>query len=377
MSDLSIPDGIKRPTIGVDLRALVGPPSGIGYFTISMLQELQKIGSSNFVGMAHRAVSSEATEELSLPIQIQRARLGVWWLQVTLPKRLSQGDIDLLWSPLSTMPRKCPVPGVVTIHDLTVVLHPETHRLKVRWSVVPFLSTTVEMARRIAVDSIATADDLVEQYPGCADRIEVVYPGVDREFSPATDQEIQATRESLDCPDGYVLYAGTIEPRKNIDALITAWQKYREAGRRIPLVLCGPYGWHSNTLMKRIEQFRDQDLIYLGRLDRHRLVSLMQAASVFVYPSLYEGFGLPPAEAMASGVPTITSDRSSLPEIVGDAGILVDPEDTDRIATAIKRILTEPSLADDLRSAGQERVKRFSWASAARSMDQLFMESLS
>ena len=260
-------NGGHHSVIGVDLRALVGPPSGIGYFTLSMLRALGRTSSFRFVGMAHRDVSPEAQESLEVELESHGGPFGVWWQQIQLPRRLAGGDVDLLWSPITVLPSRLSIPGVVTIHDLTVLSHPRTHRLKVRWSIVPFLARTIRQARGIAVDSRATADDLLARYPNCSDRVHVVYPGIEPEFAPGTPSEIETTRQRLGCPDGYVLYAGTLEPRKNIDTLISAWKETRPSGRSLPLLLVGPYGWHSQGLIRRIKSLEGQgfDLPRSGR----------------------------------------------------------------------------------------------------------------
>jgi len=265
----------------------------------------------------------------------------------------------------------------VTVHDLTTLLHPQTHRLKVRLSVLPFLANTLGKARRIAADSLATADDLRQHYPECGERIEVVYPGVDPEFKPGIPHEIEAMREEVGCPDGFILYSGTLEPRKNLSTLLTAWEELRKTRPATPpLILTGPYGWRSLDLLRRIEALSFQGLHYLGRVPRDRLVRLMQAALVFVYPSLYEGFGLPPAEAMACGIPTIASNRSSLPEVVGDAGLLFDPESPEELARSIRRLLEEKSLSTELGNRGWRRAQGFRWQRSAELMEQLFFEAI-
>jgi len=368
----------SRPRIAVDLRALVGVPSGIGFYTHSMLGCLAQRGSASYVGMAHRPiVDDRRLVELGISMEAHGGPLGVWWQQLILPGRLKRGNIDLLWSPITTLPVRLSVPGVVTVHDLTTLLHPHTHRLKVRLSVLPFLRNTLGKARWIAADSKATADDLRLHYPDCASRVEVIYPGVDAEFKPGIPQDIAATRDELSCPDGYILYSGTLEPRKNLGTLLNAWETLRQTRPGTPpLVLTGPYGWRSLDLLSRIEGLSSQGLHYLGRVPRARLVRLMQAASVFVYPSLYEGFGLPPAEAMSCGIPTIASNRSSLPEVVGDAGLLFEPESAEELARAIQRLLDETSLAAELGNRGWRRAQQFRWEHSAQLMEQLFRAAL-
>lgn len=368
----------SRPRIAVDLRALVGVPSGIGFYTQSMLRCLAHRETATYVGMAHRPiVDDRLLVESGISMEAHGGPLGVWWQQLIVPGRLRRGDIDLFWSPITTLPMRLQIPGVVTVHDLTTLLHPQTHRLKVRLSVLPFLADTLGKAKSIAADSRATADDLRQHYPRCGPKIEVVYPGIDAEFKPGVPQDIAATREELVCPDGYILYSGTLEPRKNLGTLLNAWETLRKTRPGTPpLVLTGPYGWRSRNLLSRIEGLSSQGLHYLGRVPRPRLVRLMQAASIFVYPSLYEGFGLPPAEAMACGIPTITSNRSSLPEVVGDAGLLFEPESAEELANSIRRLLDEASLATELGNRGWRRAQRFRWEHSAELMERLFLQAL-
>ncbi len=361
------------PTIAVDLRALVPQPTGIGIYTRSMLFLLGRRGKGHYIGMAHKAPHYETKlREVGLDLETQRAPLGVLWQQLQLPRRLARGDIDLLWSPINTLPLHCPVPGVVTVHDLTVRLFPHTHSLKVRLSTAPFLRPTLRRAAAIVADSEATAADLRRFYPFCADRLHVIYPGVDPNFRPASRGEIRAIRQELGCPQGYLLYAGTLEPRKNVGRVLDAWEELRKSRPALPLLLTGSPGWRNSDLRRRIASLEPFGLRYLGRVERQQLVRIFQGALAFIYPSLYEGFGLPPAEAMACGIPVITSNVSSLPEVVGDAGIQVAPDDVEGMALGLARILGERGLAEDLRERGLERVQRFSWLTAAQQLEKVF-----
>jgi glycosyltransferase involved in cell wall biosynthesis len=362
------------PTIAVDLRALVREPTGVGVYTLALLRELGGRGTARYLGLAHRPAA--AVEGLpGVTAEHQPAPLGVLWQQLLLPGRLARGDIDLFWSPLMILPLRLPVPAVVTVHDLTTVLYPETHRLKVRLSQLPFLRHTVADARLVVTDSQATADDLAFHFPEARGRLRVVPLGVDPEFVPATAEAIAATREELGCPDGFVLYAGTLEPRKNLGLLLDAWEALADE-TDLPLLLAGGYGWHSGGLVARARGLAPRRVRLLGRLDRDRLVRVFQAATLFVYPSLYEGFGLPAAEALACGVPVAASSSSSLPEVVGDAGLLFDPGDAAACAAAIRRLLAEPALRAELGARGVERSRRFRWERAADAMEAVFGEAL-
>lgn len=377
------------PIVAVDLRPLVRTVTGIGVYTRSLLLELAGRGTRRYLGLSHGPVEGAAEfAAAGVPTEIQPAPLGVIWQQLRLPKRLAAGDVDLLWSPHMTLPLRCPVPAVATVHDLTTLLFPDHHRVKVRWSVYPFLHASLDRARRIVADSKATAADLRFHFPDCADRVEVVYPGVDAEFRPGLPEPIAATRAEIGAPDGYLLFAGTLEPRKNVGAILDAWDFLVERGGLLglggaggaggvpPLVLVGPYGWGGPRLLERIEALKLKGLIHLGPVPRARLVRLFQAASVFVYPSLYEGFGLPAAEALACGVPTVVSNRSSLPEVVGKAGLQVDIGETAALAEALGRLLADPGRARDLAARGPEQAARFSWGRAADRMDAIFAEAI-
>jgi glycosyltransferase involved in cell wall biosynthesis len=386
----------------------VPEPTGIGVYTRSLALELARRGGMRYLGLAHRpplgaAELAAAGVEIEPPAGVITAvaraapalPLGVAWQQLLLPRRLARGDLDLLWSPLMTLPLHCPVPGVVTVHDLTVLLMPEAHRAKVRWSLLPFLGASLRGARRVVAVSRATADDVAFQFPGSAGKLRVVYNGVDDEFRPGTAEEIAATRAELGAPHGYLLYAGTLEPRKNVGALLDAWEALAADDPRFPpLVLAGPYGWGSRGLARRIARLAaappgaaraagqlpalapGSRLLALGRLDRARLVRVFQAASLFVYPSLYEGFGLPPAEALACGVPAVVLDVSSLPEVVGDAGVLVPPGDPAALTAELRRLIAEPERVAELASRAVEQAGRFRWQRAAAEMEEVFREAL-
>ncbi len=368
------------PRIAVDLRALVSqPPTGIGVYTRALLLELARRPSFRYLGLAHRL--PPCAEELGaagIPCEAQIAPLGVVWQQLRLPARLAAGDVDLFWSPLTTLPLRLPIPAVVTIPDLTTLLLPETHRLKVRLSVLPFLRRTLDRAARIVAISEATASDLARHFPECAPRVRVVTCGVEPEFAPGDPAAVAATRERLGLPEGYVLYAGTLEPRKNLGPLLDAWETLRHEHPEStpPLVLAGPFGWHGEGLRRDIARLQPLGLRVTGHVERAELVRLFQAARLFVYPSLYEGFGLPAAEALACGLPTIVSTSSSLPEVVGDAGVLVDPDDVGGLASAMRELLESPARAHELGARALERSRRFTWPRAADQLEEVFREAL-
>jgi glycosyltransferase involved in cell wall biosynthesis len=365
--------------VAVDLRALVPHETGIGVYTRALLLELAGRDGFLYTGLAHRPPrEGEELAAAGIATEQEAAPLGVIWQQLRLPRRLGRGDFDLLWSPLITLPLRCPVPAVATVHDLTTLLLPETHRLKNRWSILPFLRPSLERADRLVTISQASARDIAFHFPQAARKVRVIYPGIDPGFRPGTPEEIAAIRQELGAPEGYILYVGTLEPRKNVGAILDAWEILHGEDPHVPpLVLAGAYGWGSQHLLQRIETLAPRGVRSLGHVDRAHLVRIFQGARAFVYPSLYEGFGLPPAEAMACGIPVVVSDASSLPEVVGNSGLRVPPGDTGALAQAMRDLLREPARAAELAARGMERAGRFRWDRAAEEMEEVFREAVS
>jgi glycosyltransferase involved in cell wall biosynthesis len=366
------------PTIAVDLRPLVRAATGIGVVTREQLCLLAPRGEHRFLGLSHAPVAEPAVlTAAGLALEVQPTFRGVVWQQLRLPRRLAQGDVDLFWSPHMILPLRLPVPGVTTVHDLTTVLYPEAHSLKVKLSVLPFLRRTLDNARRIVAVSTATADDLRRHFPESRDRLRVVPNGVDRRFAPADADAIAATRARLGLTEGYLLYAGTLEPRKNLGQLLDAWEHLKAQDSTVPpLVFVGGYGWHSRGLLRRLARLAPHGVRHLGRVSDEELLAIVQAARVFVYPSLYEGFGLPALEALACGIPTIASNVSSLPEVVGKAGLLVEPGEVMPLASAIRRLLDDPGLAAELAARGPVQAARFGWPRSADLLAEVFREAL-
>ena len=382
-----------RPTVAVDLRALVPEATGIGVYTRELLRALAGRGGFSYLGVAHREPRGAGDlAELGVRLEHQKAPFGVLWQQLLLPRRLdlgrAQGDVDLLWSPLQTLPTRCPVPAVATVHDLTTMLMPDFHRWKIRWSQLLFLERSLAAARRVVAVSAATANDLRSHFPETfrdPGKLRVIHHGVSPIFRPADEEERAAIRRELGFPRGYILFAGTLEPRKNVEGVLDAWLALRGLDPAAPpLVLAGGYGWGSVPLMRRIARLNAADagfggergLNALGRVDDEKLTRLYRGATLFLYPSFYEGFGLPVVEAMASGVPVVTSDRSSLPEVAGEAALLVRPEDPAQILGAVRKLLEDPGLSEDLVQKGLERARTFRWEKAAAEMEELFREAL-
>jgi glycosyltransferase involved in cell wall biosynthesis len=267
---------------------------------------------------------------------------------------------------LRNPPRACRL--TATLYDMTCWLVPETHSAaNVRASKL-FAERVMRRADGLIAISESTRRDAVRILGLPEEKIEVIYPGVAEAFFRAAP----GTAGKLGLIRPYVLFVGTIEPRKNIDALLDAWGQVRPSLRgEFELVVAGPAGWAKSRTLDRLRA-AGNGVRYLGYVAEEDLPGLTAGATAFVYPSLYEGFGLPLGQAMAAGVPVITSNVSSMPEVAGDAGLLVDPRSPAEIAAAIERLLLSPGLRAELSGKGQARARRYTWEACARQSIEFF-----
>lgn len=256
-----------------------------------------------------------------------------------------------------------------TIHDLTCFLMPELHPAANLRAERSFAEVMRRADGLIAV-SQATKDDAVRVLGLPPERITVIHSGVPDGFFTCTPAQVDAVRARYRLGRGFVLFVGTIEPRKNLDTLLDAFEAL-PAGLReqFDLVVAGPIGWQAGKTVERLRSVR-----YLGYVTESDLAPLTAAATVFAYPSLYEGFGFPVAQAMAAGVPVVTSNVSSLPEVAGDAALLVDPRSQSELRAALARLLTSPDLRASLSAAGRTRAAAFRWPECAARSLQFFRE---
>lgn len=330
------------------------------------------------MGLVHAPLHDPSwTGAAGIALEVEPAPLGVLWQQWVLPRRLARGDLDLFWSPLLTLPLRMPVPSLVTVHDLAVLHHPESLTWKIRASLLPFLGRSIEKAGRVLTVSRSVADEIVAVWPAVRDRLVVIPNGVAEEFSPVGADELAAIRSRLGLPERYLLYVGTVEPRKNLEILLDAWERLRgERDDTPPLLVVGPEGWGSRATERRMRDLAAMGLRRLGHLDRADLVDTLRAATIFVYPSYYEGFGLPALEAMACGVPVIVADRSSLPEVVGDCGLQFDPDDANELLAALVRWLDAPEELESAARCGARRARDFTWSAAGRRLEETMLELL-
>lgn len=280
-------------------------------------------------------------------------------------------DLDLLHGLAFAAPLASACPTVVTVHDLSFLRFPKAFRPFNRLYLSVMTRLSVRRAARVIAVSESTRQDVITLCGVPGDRVVVVPNGVTDEFCPADSAEVAEFRRQKGLPQRFILFVGTLEPRKNIVRLLEAYALWRKtAGVTTPLapalVIAGAKGWYYETIFARVHALGlTSDVIFPGFVPDAELPWWYRAAELFVYPSLFEGFGLPVLEAMASGIPTITSNASSLPEVVGDAAQLVNPEDTAALALALGRVLADPELAREMCAAGLRQAALFSWTRTA------------
>jgi glycosyltransferase involved in cell wall biosynthesis len=308
----------------------------------------------------------------------ERPARRVLWEQLAFPSLIARERLDLVHGTLNVLPLSRRTAGVVTIHDVSFLLFPERFLPAKRRYLSTMTRLSARGARFVAASSENTRRDVIQLLGVPEERVRVVSLGVeDRLRAPVAPETIVAFRAAHDLPEHFYLYIGSLEPRKNLVRLVEAYGLARQAGVEWPLVLAGGKGWMYEEIFSRIQELGLESHIVLpGYVLYDDLPLWYNAASAFVYPSLYEGFGLPVAEAMACGCPVITSTASSLPEVAGDAAVLVDPEQVEELRDALIRLAGDPLLRADLGRRGRERAARFDWRATAAQMVSLYSEAL-
>lgn len=326
----------------IDGRPLVGNRTGIGVHTAEIARRL----ALDTVIASHAPIEDREGLE-HLRFRVDRMPLGVLWQQLVLPRI----DADVLWGPHGTLPLAWKKPAVVTLHDFTSITMPLRHRVRTVFSFNLFIGASLELATRVACVSRVVADEAMRGFGVHASKIEIVPNGVDEFFSPGGEE------------GDYILFTGTLEPRKGIDDLVGAWRAL--ARPRPRLVLCGGAGWGT-----RIDE--DAGIERTGYVSRERLRELYRRALAFVYPSHHEGFGIPPLEAMACGAPVIATRTGAIPEYAEGAAMLIAPGDRDALRDALARVAGDASLRAELRARGPERARSWRWERGAGAMADLF-----
>jgi glycosyltransferase involved in cell wall biosynthesis len=363
--------------IGVDVSPLSEPITGIGRYTLSLLEVMVLDKSHQWVLYSHRPLlhgnwsqSNIVVRAWNLPKWVRMLRM--LWSQSLLPFWAKQDNIDLFWSPAHRLPRYLSksTASVVTIHDLVWRHAPETMRPLSRFLDAKFMPEAISLADQVIAVSKATEGDLLSEIPEAKDKVNVVYEANSLHFDNFS--------KFNKVDDEYILFVGTLEPRKNLRRLLEAYSLLSDPIRdKYHLIIVGGKGWGNEDINSIIEQLNIKKFVkVLGYLSNKELVKIYSQAYLFVMPSLYEGFGLPVLEAMSLGIPVVTSNISSLPEIVGDTAILVNPKSVSSIKIGIEEVLMDIKLRKRLSKATLERSKIFSWNNASKETLSLFEQAL-
>ena len=377
----------ERPRVALNaqlLRMNEGYRSaGIARYIYHLLRELPRAAPD----LQLHVYSTEPEASTRLPdITIHTTRLPahkplarILWEQTVLPFELLQKNYALFHSLAYVSPFLNRTPTIITLYDLSFLLYPEYFRPFQRLYLKFGTRFSVARAQRIITISESTKRDAIQLLNIDANRIDVVTPGVESEFFQdiGTDT-IEHFRRDKKLPDHFILFVGTREPRKNIPALLHAFAQAKRAAQ-LPhaLVIAGARGWMDQTIPQTLAELNiTQDVLFPGFVPHAELPLWYHAADAFVYPSQYEGFGMPPLEALACGTPVITSNVSSLPEAVGDAALLINPRSPEQITDALIRILTDPALRKEQRARGFQHAHQFTWTRAAQRTAQTYHRAL-
>jgi glycosyltransferase involved in cell wall biosynthesis len=364
--------------IGIDARKL--HDFGIGTYIRNLLRQLGRLDRQTEFVVLCRAEDRDAlalTGENFRPVLESAANYSIAE-QVRIPLALRREGVTLFHAPHYVLPPLVQCRSVVTIHDCIHLMFPQY--LPSRMALA-YARTSIRLAARRATRVLTVSEtskrDILRFVDVEPDRIDVIYNAYDERFGiePA-EEDIVRVRERYQLHDEFVLYAGNVKPHKNLERLIDAFSLVRRRGLdHLKLILIGDDISKYAALRRAVHQHQLHKYVrFLGYLPQEALAVMYRLAGVFVFPSLYEGFGLPPLEAMASGTPVVTSNVSSLPEVAADAAMLVDPYDPVAIADAIERVLTDEDLRGDLRRRGLARAHEFSWEQSVRRVHAIYTE---
>jgi len=373
--------------IGIDYTAAVRQRAGIGRYTRELMAALLRLESSHGYslfaavgGLKTRDWRSGIENLQSLisdlrfqPIPITDDWLHRLWqrLRLPIPVEVITGPLDVFYSPDFVLPpTRRGTRTLLTVHDLSFLYYPDAFVPSLREYLERVVPRSVARADRVLADSQATCTDLITHFGAPPEKVQVLYSGVDARFCPEKERgEQERLRDKYGIESPYVLSLGTLQPRKNYVRLIKAFANLPLANLR--LYIAGGRGWLYEDIFAEAQKHGDRVHV-LGFVDDADLPALYRGAALFAFPSLYEGFGIPPLEAMACGIPVVCSNASSLPEVAGDAALMVDPFDVDALAEAMARALEDTDLQQEMVAKGLAQAEQFTWEKAARQLLGLF-----
>lgn len=374
--------------IGIDYTPAYEQGGGIGRLTRDLLTALSRLDNET----AYKLFVSGATSEkmppaLATNFQWKPTSLSPKWLariwhrtRLPLPVEVFTGQIDLFHATDFTLPPTLPkTKTIVTVHDLSFVRVPNTASPSLKAYLDTVVPRSVRNATHVIADSQATKDDLIDLYGIDRNKITVLLSGIDSRFLfvDSVDSYMTMRNKYKLSNRPYIFTIGTIQPRKNYSRLIQALKILRDTGYDLQLVIAGGKGWLEDEMYKTLAETKLEDYVKLiGFADDEDVAELYSGAECVAFPSLYEGFGFPVLESMACGTAVVTSNVSSLPEVAGNAALMVDPYNVEAIADAIQRIIDDNSLKQTLIERGFEQAKKFTWENSARNLQTIYQTVL-
>ncbi len=353
--------------IGIDVGILREERRGVGHYLKNLLENFSRLTNDFFYLYSPRPIR----EALSLPPnffqRFDHSRIpGSFWLQIKWRDLIKRDRIETFFAPAHILPLGLPkkIKKVLVIHDLVALFYPETmahynlfvHKL--------FFRQSVKEADILITMANSTKRDILKLFSLPNEKVKVIYEGVDEKFRPAPKAAIEAIRQTYQLKRPFILSCGTLEPRKNYPILLEAFSRLKE---NYDLVIVGKKGWKYKEVFEKIKELNRKERIkVLGYVGQEEIPPLYSASEFFVFPSLYEGFGLPVLEAMACGAAVISSNAASLPEVGGDAVLYFNPKSSEELLAQMERLIRDEDLRAELKRKGIERAKRFTWEKTAQ-----------
>ncbi len=371
----------------VNAMAMTGLLTGIARYLRNMYSEMACLEQVDVSYLTGKEVV-EDTPPLADSMKWEKATAAVWklpdfavfclrsvhWLRYEqILRGICRGEKIDIYHETAFVPAKLPdVPTVFSIYDLSIRRYRETHPQERVWFFEYFFKRRLPFAGHILTISEFIRQEIIDELKLPPEMVSSVPLAPDPIFGPRSREQVHEVLEHYGLPDSYLLFVGSLEPRKNIDCVINALQ---DARTDIPLVLAGWHGWGSKKWLETAKKAGLSGRIYIiGHIPDAHLAAIYNGATVLVYPSLYEGFGLPIVEAMACGCPVICSNVASMPEVAGEGALLIDPQNSDELASAIETVVTDSETRDNLVSQGHARTKLLSWQRTARETLTVFQK---
>jgi len=374
------------PKIAIDYTPAYEQGGGIGRYVRDLVTALSLIDNqSDYRLFVSGASKNTLLDQVGHNFSWKPTRISPKWfarlwhrLKIPLPVEQFTGRIDLYHATDFVLPPTLQsTKTLLTVHDLSFVRVPETASPSLKAYLDRVVPLSVKRADHILADSQATKDDLMELYGVTPEKITVLLTGVDKRFQPSNIGELTMRSKYALSDRPYLFTIGTVQPRKNYARIIHSLAKLRAEGHDLDLVIAGGRGWLEDPIYQAIQETQMMDYVKLiGFADDEDIPTLYTQAKCVVFPSLYEGFGYPVLEGMACGTPVVTSNVSSLPEVAGDAALMVNPYDVDAITNAIRSIITDSELRKTLTERGFEQIKQFTWEKSARQLHQIYTDLL-